>query len=371
MIVKCPQCSVTYKVPDDKIGAVPRKLRCNHCKHVFAVVRRSAAPPVGYEEFSGHFKSLPPEFAFLREIPSLKPPPPHKEAEAPRSAEEEERITPPIGSAYALESSQATYKGPPPTRPSQPPSAQSPNSPEARNVETGASAKLQPHPEATTATPRGEGDATQPLRRSGQIPIPNTWEDQDPLELNTFAVGLENPRNRLIGMIVSGALAATVLFFVFVAYRNGWTLSSGRLSKSIAYAVSGRPSDQLPAEVSGLEITVESARTIQRIGAPEVLVVEGSVFNNTGVNRSEVVLRLRIFDSSDNIASQVEAPCGSFLKESEIVKLPSGQAPKPSASACTVPADSTAVYQFLLEKFPTGVNLKDDVDVKPIAAAIR
>ena len=73
MRIKCPSCSTAYNVPDDKIGAKPVKMRCSQCKTVFAVTRRSdAPPPPGYDEFTGPQSHLPREFAFLEKTEDEK-----------------------------------------------------------------------------------------------------------------------------------------------------------------------------------------------------------------------------------------------------------------------------------------------------------
>lgn len=41
MIVECPSCGKRYQIPEDKLGAGPRKLRCRSCSEVFTI---SAGP---------------------------------------------------------------------------------------------------------------------------------------------------------------------------------------------------------------------------------------------------------------------------------------------------------------------------------------
>jgi hypothetical protein len=198
------------------------------------------------------------------------------------------------------------------------------------------------------------------------------WENQDPLELEDFAVSLTHPHAKVLGIGLTSAVAISVLFFVFVAYRNGWTLAQSSLPSSISYAFSSRPTERrLAAEVRGLEITLESVRTINRPNAPAVLVVEGSVFNNTSVKKTEVILRLRIFDKNGEILLEVEKPCGKFLQETEIMRLEPGQVKKTRASSCSISAASTAVYQFLFEEFPLDFDPQSDVEIKAVAAEIR
>ncbi len=37
MIVECPSCGKRYQIPDEKLGAGPRKLRCRNCSEVFTI----------------------------------------------------------------------------------------------------------------------------------------------------------------------------------------------------------------------------------------------------------------------------------------------------------------------------------------------
>lgn len=50
MIVECPNCSKRYQIPEDKLGAGPRKLRCRSCSEVFTISavseRRGREEPV-------------------------------------------------------------------------------------------------------------------------------------------------------------------------------------------------------------------------------------------------------------------------------------------------------------------------------------
>lgn len=372
MLIKCPKCAVNYNVPDDKLGNAPRKMRCNSCKHIFAIVRRSEAPPDGYEEFTGTSHALPPEFAFLREATSI-PPSPHD------VDPEESRMTP--TAPPPVQSSETTYKGPPPQPPA---TTNTPSTPPAavhapsKLVEIAPTFAVAAPPASGTDTQvassfeRDEDETTQQVHKRFNRPPARTWESQDPLELDTFAVGIESPHTRLIGMIISATLLVCVLFFFFVSYRNGWSLPFNNMSKSVSYALSGRPSESLPSAVHGLEITVESTRTVKRNQAPPVLVVEGSIFNNTALNHAEVMVRLRIFDKDDEIALEVLSPCGQFHKESEIALMTAGQMGDSSkTSSCSLAADSTTVYQFMLEKFPAGFNKNDDIEVKVVNAVIR
>ncbi len=48
MIVSCPECGKKYKIPDDRIGDRPKKLKCRSCSHVMVIEPpdRSSIPDV-------------------------------------------------------------------------------------------------------------------------------------------------------------------------------------------------------------------------------------------------------------------------------------------------------------------------------------
>ncbi len=49
MIIRCPQCSATYKVDDDRISGASLKLRCSKCGQIFLLRKKVAQEPVKEE----------------------------------------------------------------------------------------------------------------------------------------------------------------------------------------------------------------------------------------------------------------------------------------------------------------------------------
>ncbi len=49
MIIRCPQCSATYKVDDDRISGASLKLRCSKCGQIFLLRKKVAQEPVNEE----------------------------------------------------------------------------------------------------------------------------------------------------------------------------------------------------------------------------------------------------------------------------------------------------------------------------------
>ena len=81
------------------------------------------------------------------------------------------------------------------------------------------------------------------------------------------------------------------LFFLFVAFRNDWSLNFDALPEQIAGAFSSSPKSDIPEIAQGLTITVGEKKLLE--GNPPKLVVRGEVSNQTGEPRQAILLRGR------------------------------------------------------------------------------
>lgn len=75
MLVKCPECTTTYNLDDNKISPQGNKVRCTRCKHVFTVFRPQPepkdTPPTSATPDSAHnsIDAFEEEFSTLFEKP--------------------------------------------------------------------------------------------------------------------------------------------------------------------------------------------------------------------------------------------------------------------------------------------------------------
>ncbi|MBN1433658.1 zinc-ribbon domain-containing protein [Candidatus Fermentibacterales bacterium] len=47
MIVSCPGCQKKYRIPDEKIGDKPKKIRCRNCSTIIVINPQAAESPAG------------------------------------------------------------------------------------------------------------------------------------------------------------------------------------------------------------------------------------------------------------------------------------------------------------------------------------
>lgn len=53
VIITCEQCQTRFKVPDEKLGAGPVRMRCSKCNHVFTASLASTPPTAASDPFAG------------------------------------------------------------------------------------------------------------------------------------------------------------------------------------------------------------------------------------------------------------------------------------------------------------------------------
>ncbi len=437
MFIKCPRCSIGYNVPDNRIGDKPRKMRCTRCKNVFAVARRSGSPPPGYEEFTGRHSALPREFAFLRESPSKKTPPippvviesniprrpsqeptmlgvyqPGKDAaaQAVRPPEPEAEPVPLVTVAREPTPPQPSPPVEPP--PSGPPATEQPvvdknalveevlrqakerkaaATPDTGTPQAAPKAVAQPPVVAaaqssdlptdlpTDSTPVVAATPPQPSPSQDQV-VPDiyggsasAWETEAPLDLGGFAVESPSSTGQLVGKLATAFVVLVASFFVYVAYRNGWSLSLPELDQQIAFAFSEEETERLPDEVDGLEVTIDERRVLLRKRKPPLLIINGKVFNNTSLPLTNIVLRGRVFDEKGEMRAQIRIPCDRLFRDKKLKKARSGAIPtfyrkKGALHNCTIKGESSTLYQIVFEDPPADYDETFRVEVKPISA---
>jgi predicted Zn finger-like uncharacterized protein len=375
MIIKCPQCATGYNVPDEAITAKPRKMRCSRCANVFTLHRRADAAPAGYEEFTGK-QNLPSEFAFLREAPAAAQPPlatpivaaPPASAPAPAPAQAPAVPPPTQEGLYQrlAEQDGETVE----TIPLDPPMVSGPATPAAA-----APPPPEPGPAARTPTP---GPAPAPAA-IGDIygGSRSAWEMEAPLELAGFAIPDETTGSssaQTAGKVMAVGLVLLAVFFTFVAFRNGWSLSLTDLPEQVSFAFSGAEYEAIPDEARSIEITVSEHHLVQADSGGQFLLVSGTVFNTALFPLRHVVLRGQLLDSNGEIRGETRAPCGKVLDDKTV------QATAPGAidghyrqdgvlHDCQVRAEGTTVFQLIFPDVPVDYDSDFMVEAKAVAAS--
>lgn len=393
MNIKCPNCETAYSVPDSKIGDKPRKMRCARCGEVFTVKRRNEEIPDGYQEFTGRNESLPKEFAFLKKsIPPMARP---SDASLPNEAESTDaspvsdfeefaptpshKATQPGFGANNLRvptngSSRPTPQPVPPTlaanaspngRSNGPSKAQS-------NDEEDATIPFKTHVNSRNPlSPAAVPVAAPAIQNSADIFGTSAWETEAPLELGrSYAAPSE--KSQRIGKIMAIFSGVAILLLFFVIYRNGWSLSLSKLPEQFAFAFSGAAREILPDEVDDLE-TLISERRLFSSGSKTYLLVTGTVFNNAPVRRSNIMLRARLYDTSDDLRAEVKAPCDMVVEDMDIKRTPQGRIDRlyrknGQYHNCRIRRESSTVYQMIFETPPTDYSDSFKIEVMPIFA---
>ncbi|MDD5306484.1 MAG: zinc-ribbon domain-containing protein [Deltaproteobacteria bacterium] len=347
MIVKCPACSTLYNLPEDKLGDKPRKMRCSKCRAVFALARRSADTPAGYEEFTGQQASLPSEFAFLREAPEPPAPPVARIIPAP---------VPAVSSAPPKSSSVS----PPPPQ-----------------IEIDFDMRSQAPPPPVAARPPAVPAQAPAIVIAPSMPVRSqaTWETEDPLYLDEYAVPEHTGRGQVAGKIVTVLMLLVVGFLVWVAYRNGWSLKPVELPDQIAFALSDKVHESFPDEVQGLDLTVDSRRVLTGAGKNKILHVKGTIYNTNRTERFGIVLRARLLDPLGTVRSEVRVPCGVHIDDETVKATDKGAMTghylkNGALFDCRVYASESLFFEAVFDELPADYDDSYTVVVQPVAARL-
>ncbi|MCP4679722.1 MAG: hypothetical protein GY854_30380 [Deltaproteobacteria bacterium] len=398
MFIRCPRCETGYSIPDKQLSDKPRKMRCNRCKTVFTVARRSGSPPRGYEEFTGKQSALPSEFAFLRQTPSEAPPPAVViESEQPVLPSQDPTMVGHHQPGTQLQKDST----PPPAAPAEEtaPVEQPSDKPEITDAEIEeaisrakwrtAKSAAQSAPSTIETPAQVTPPETAPVvaatipqdatpSQGSTVPefyggSSSAWEMEAPLDLEGFAVQSPTGGGQLVGKLMTVFLVIVAGFFVFVAYRNNWDLSFAELPKQIDFAFSNKATDRLPDEVKGLEVTVEDSRILMRKRKSPLLIVTGKVFNNSLIKLSHIVLRGRVYDASGEMRVQTRIPCDKLFEDTDLKKKRKGAITRAYRKGgtlhdCTIRGNSSTLFELIFENPPPDYDETFRVEVKPVSA---
>jgi predicted Zn finger-like uncharacterized protein len=342
MIVKCPQCSTGYSIPENLITDKPKKMRCSRCKNVFTLMRRHDKAPSGYEEFTGS-QHLPQEFAFLKTAPPDESPP---LAAAPAT---EQPATAPDTAAEP----RTDGEGPP-----------------GPEVAPTSAASAPPAP--SSPPPVSAGYYTG---RQGFAPAPEAWEAEMPLELSGYTIPVET-RSRgaqAFGKFIFVLIVIGVLLFGFVLFRNDWSLSLEDLGAQITYAFSGEKHEKIPEEAQSVDVVISARKLVTARSGEKYLIVTGEVFNRGFIGLSRIVLRGRLMTGAQERTAEVRAPCGKTIDEATIKMTPKGamgghfRTKEGALYNCVISADGSTPFQLIFDDVPPEYRT---LEVVPVTAQV-
>ncbi|MCP4678143.1 MAG: hypothetical protein GY854_22040 [Deltaproteobacteria bacterium] len=342
ILISCPKCDTRYRFPKQNIGSKPMRMRCPKCKNTFTVARRDSIPPQGlqrfeYEDFSRESSHLPSEFGFLSKIPT--------------------------GATQALPSEEAEVVQA--TRPATAPPHKEEKAPIPTSVDEQSEPVPPPPPQASAqAVPSADVHFDE---------NDTSWSSADPFDLGDYSMGEESAQSKIIGKVVTTALVLVVLFMLFVAYRNGWSISAPTLGSQIAFAFSGKEYEALPDEVKDLEATVEARDTVTAGDGRTLLLVSGRVHNNGPIARTHVVLRGRLMSAESEVRAEAKAPCGFTIESKDLKAATKGTISSLYRTGgkpvnCSIKGDSSGAYQLVFDDPPPDHASFPTLEVMPVSA---
>ena len=386
MIVKCPQCSTGYNIPDNVLTDKPRKMRCAKCKNLFTVARRSDIPHDGYTEFTGS-QQLPNEFTFLKANEPAK-----KESQAEQHREH--AVKPP--QFVNIDSSEDTSVGPAPQPPEKIKTSNNKvilNQDKQKNVPVAASKNKEfiPQHDELQDTPSQKIDTKledSDQKQGGSIPkgqsIPaetmfghgsSAWEVEAPLDLSSYSIA-EKPEHtaaQTVGKIIFLLGLMIIGILIFISYRNDWNLSFFELPEQIGFAFSDEATDHLPDAVSHIDVTILDKKIIMSEQNNAYLVVAGEVVNNNPGSREHIIIRGKLYDGDGNFRVESRLPCSKIFEDKAIKRI-SKNAIKSRFMKdnklinCSIAPNDSTLFQIIFENIPDDYNATFTVKIQAVAA---
>lgn len=197
------------------------------------------------------------------------------------------------------------------------------------------------------------------------------------MELGSYAMAEEpvHHGNQAVGKIVFGVFIAVVGFFIFVAFRNGWSLSLSELPEQVAFAFSGEAIDEIPEAAENIEVTVVSKKVITSSHGT-YLSVSGEVINTNPGRRSQVIIRGRLYDTAGKMRGEARMPCGRAVDDKAIKKTALGGIQQHFSDDgvlhnCVLGPNDSKLFQVVFEDLPEDYTAEFDVKVKAVAAILK
>jgi hypothetical protein len=262
-----------------------------------------------------------------------------------------------------------------------------PTTPEPAAAPPPAAAAPQPAPEPAPAAPEPPAPAAPPQPTASEASRPSgasdiygsssSWEMEAPLELGGYAIADEAPpsgQGQLVGKVMTAIIVFVILFLVFVAWRNGWSISFTDLPGQISFAFSGESSDEIPDEARDIEATVGERHIVVADDKTTYLVVDGTVFNAASIGRDQVVLRGRLIDLAGEQRAEIRVPCGKVVEDPAIKLTAKGGITGHFRQGgtlynCKIKPDGSTVFQLIFEDPPLDYNADFTIEVTAVSAS--
>jgi len=159
-------------------------------------------------------------------------------------------------------------------------------------------------------------DSTWPVAQTGvpyasQPPAersPQAWELEDPFDLEQFAIEESSPFARRMGQLFVFMFFVVIILGVFVAWRNSWSLSLGKLPEQTAHAFSQEQNAPGMELLRGLEATVTSVYLVEPDEGGKYLVVEGMLMSDAEGPRKGIWLKVLINNSASALIKEKASP---------------------------------------------------------------
>jgi hypothetical protein len=198
-----------------------------------------------------------------------------------------------------------------------------------------------------------------------------------PLELAGYAITEEESATstgQTVGKLMTAIVVLVVIFFVFVAWRNDWSISLGDLPTQIDIAFSGGETDAIPDEAKDIDVMVTERRLVIAEDKATYLAVTGTVFNNASVGRNQVVLRGRLIDLTGELSDEARGPCGKIVEDDAIKATAKGAIGGHFRSGgtfddCVIKSQGENVFQLIFENVPLDYSPDFTVEVIAVSAS--
>jgi len=228
----------------------------------------------------------------------------------------------------------------------------------------------------------GTGDdnsSSEKLSANGMVTNTAAWNQNNTLNLSAFATQNKQSFAWFTTLMIFFGIAVTVAFFVFVSWRNDWTISFPLLGAQISNAFFGEDEPVLvtPEALASLTATLDEGYKItSRKDKRHIVVITGTVKNTDTRARRKVMLEARIVDYKGKTKRKKIAPCGWMVKDKRLKKLELGDADKiykrnNRMFNCVIGPDGTKKFKIFFDDLPDNYNDSFSILVKPISAELK
>ena len=137
---------------------------------------------------------------------------------------------------------------------------------------------------------------------------PQAWELEDPFDLEQFAIEESSPLAKRMGQLFVFIFFVVIILGVFVAWRNNWSLSLGKLPEQVSHAFSQEQNAPGMELLRGMDATVTSVYLVEPDEGGKFLVVEGMLMSDAEGPRKGIWLKVLINNSVSALIKEKASP---------------------------------------------------------------